>query len=374
MKIYCVMGARPNFVKMARLYWALAGLHGPETVLIHTRQHRDFKMSDAILQELGIPTPHIQFADTFKYNGAERFGYIMAQMEDLLIRGGPGIVVVVGDVDSTLACALAANRVGVPVAHVEAGLRSKDMSMPEEVNRRLVDQISTLLFCTEEDAVTNLSNERLLNWHLVGNTMMDTLIHSLPQVDRHMPLRGAGVRGVGVGNNWGLATLHRPSNVDDRNQLRTLLNTLEKIGNAWDMDIRIPMHPRLQHRLEHLEEFATQKWKRLYFEAPMTYFWFLSSVRAARIVFTDSGGVQEEAAYFKTPCVTMRKNTERPCTLKTTNRLGGVTEQSITAAAAEFREGTVTAQRELPAFWRDGKASERIAYAIDQYLTTGVTR
>jgi UDP-N-acetylglucosamine 2-epimerase (non-hydrolysing) len=348
--VVCVAGARPNFMKVAPVIAALEGV-GAAVRLCHTGQHYDPEMSDTFFAELGIRRPDVSF-DVGPGTAAEQTGAVMVGFERLLHDHPTDVVVVVGDVTSTMACAIVAAKAGVLLAHVEAGLRSRDWSMPEEVNRVITDRVSDLLLAPSDDAVANLRAEgaRDDQIHLVGNVMVDTLVaHLDAALDRPLP---AGLSAGG----YGVVTLHRPSNVDDAASLATMLSALGDV--ATQLPLVFPCHPRTRHALEGIELPPG-----LGLLPPLGYLDFLGLQARAALVLTDSGGVQEESTVLGVPCLTLRHTTERPITVtEGTNRVVGTDPAAIVAAARDVLSNPPTPRR--PALW-DGRAGERIAAAID---------
>lgn len=358
--ILCVVGARPNFMKIAPIMAALAAA-GIRAKLVHTGQHYDAAMNNRFFTDLGIPHPDINL-EVGSASHALQTAEIMRRFEPVLEREQPAAILVVGDVNSTIACALVAAKRGVAVLHVEAGLRSFDRSMPEEINRVLTDQLSELLFTTEKDAVRNLVREGISaeRVHFVGNVMIDTLHHNLP---RAVP--AATTLGGELPGDYGVLTLHRPSNVDDAGILGNLLETIALVGA--DLPIAFPLHPRTRSRIEH---FGLQSWLEkpgIRVLPPLGYLEMLGLMKDARIVLTDSGGIQEETTALGVPCLTLRHNTERPVTVdEGTNTIVGTDRRKILAAVAEVLGGAGHAGR-IPEYW-DGRAAVRIAAILRQWL------
>jgi len=322
---------------------------GAEVALVHTGQHYDAAMSDVFFTELGLPAPD-RHLGVGSGSHAEQTANVMVAFEPLMAELRPDVVVVVGDVNSTVACALVAAKAGVLVAHVEAGLRSRDWDMPEEVNRVVTDRISDYLFAPSEDAVANLRAEgyREDQVHLVGNVMVDTLLANL---DRAMESDVLSRLRLSAGG-YGLVTLHRPANVDDPAVLRGILDGLAE--PAARLPLVLPAHPRARTRLERLGVPPG-----LLLIPPAGYLDFIALQASARLVLTDSGGIQEETTVLGVPCLTLRDNTERPITVEQgTNRLVGRDPDRIAAAALEVLDAPPPARR--PALW-DGHAGERIA-------------
>ena len=349
--VLCVAGARPNFMKIKPVIDALED-EGVRVTLVHTGQHYDEAMSEVFFDELGIRPPDVHLNVGSGSHG-EQTARIMLGFEPLVSQLEPDWVVVAGDVNSTLACAVVAAKAGVLVAHVEAGLRSRDWSMPEEVNRVVTDRLSDLLFAPSADAVDNLRAEgyREDQIVLVGNVMVDTL---LSNVDRALERPILDQLGVSP-QSYGLVTLHRPANVDDPEMLSNLLAALGDI--SADLPLLFPVHPRATAALGHMEIPAG-----LRLIPPAGYLDFIALQKHARVVLTDSGGVQEETTALGVPCVTLRDNTERPITVSQgTNHLAGRDRATITKVTREILANRPTAR--CPELW-DGKAASRIAAAI----------
>lgn len=350
-----VAGARPNFPKLAPVYRALAEL-GVTQTLIHTGQHYDDRLSDSFFVDLEIPTPDLNL-NVGSGSHAKQTAAVMTGLEEHLTQHRPRLVVVYGDVNSTLAGALVAAKLQVPVAHVEAGLRSGDMSMPEEVNRKLTDQLSTLLFATSADAVENLLAEGVASdrVHLVGNSMIDTLNRVMPKINTP-----AIMKSLGVGTPYLVATLHRPSNVDDDVSAAAAVSLLREATNL--APVVLPLHPRGR---SNLDKAGLSTIERLVVTEPMRYLDFISLVAGAQAVITDSGGIQEETTVLGVPCLTLRRNTERPVTITHgTNRL--VDQASFSKNLSEALGESARSKR-VPDLW-DGHAGERIAGVISNWL------
>lgn len=369
LRVLLVAGARPNFVKIAPLIPALDA-RGHETILVHTGQHYDDLLSDAFFEDLGIPAPdhHLGVGSA---SHARQTALVMESFEPVLQATRPDWVVVVGDVNSTLACALVAAKLkeetGCQIAHVEAGLRSRDWSMPEEINRILTDRLSDLLFTTSPDALDNLRLEGIPAERVVfaGNVMIDTLFRLLPQARATPVAEELGL----VRGEFALATVHRPSNVDGRESLVSTLTALAAVADL--LPLVLPLHPRTEHNIQNLG--LQQLLHPLRVVPPLRYPEMLSLMDAASVVLTDSGGIQEETTALGVPCVTLREQTERPVTITGgTNRLcpWPITSRglvsSVQAARAEGRQEPGT---RCPEGW-DGRASERIADALTRFART----
>lgn len=373
LSILCVVGARPNFMKMAPIMAALADLGpGLAVSLVHTGQHYDVAMNHQYFEALGIPQPDINL-EVGSGSHAAQTAEVMRRFEPALDEKQPSAVLVVGDVNSTLACALVATKKGIPVIHVEAGLRSFDRAMPEEINRILTDQISDLLFTTERSGRENLLREGIdgSRIHFVGNVMIDTLLRNL---ERAVPLvqilKDAG-KAEFVADQLGYAvlTMHRPSNVDDPAALRTLLETVLKISTR--LPVIFPTHPRTRAMIEKFGLGEMLNVPEVVQLPPMGYLEMLGLMKNARVVLTDSGGIQEETTALGVPCITLRNNTERPITVdEGTNTIAGQDPVKILAAFDEIMQSGGKAGR-VPEFW-DGQASTRIAAAIHSWLNNGL--
>ena len=355
-RIIHVVGARPNYMKIAPVYRALEAYPGIEQVLVHTGQHYSPEMSTHFFDELGMPRPD-ENLDVGSGTHAVQTARIMEAFEPVLLERQPDLVIVVGDVNSTVACALDAKKLHIPVAHVEAGLRSFDMRMPEEVNRVLTDRISDFLFTTEASGNENLAREGVPGElvHFVGNVMIDSLVSHLPKAKARTVLDDQGLSDGG----YVLVTIHRPSNVDDPETLRSLIDTLALV--ARDKPLLIPLHPRTRGNLERfgwLDELLAMPAVAVC--EPLGYLDFLRCQVGAAAILTDSGGIQEESTYLGVPCITMRENTERPATITHgTNQLIGNGQAQI-LAALETALGERAADHPVPPLW-DGRAAERIA-------------
>jgi len=350
-KVLLVAGARPNFMKVAPIIDCLDE-RGIKAVLVHTGQHYDPLMSDVIFADLGLRTPdhHLGIGSG---SHAVQTARIMEAFEPVLLAEQPDVVVVVGDVNSTLACALVAAKLGVKVAHVEAGLRSRDWTMPEEVNRVVTDRVSDFLFAPSADAVDNLRQEGYPDdrIHLVGNVMVDTLLKHAEAAKRRPILAELGLEPGG----YGLVTLHRPANVDDPDRLASLLGALGQVAEM--IPLLYPVHPRARGAVE-----AIGVHPKLRLIEPQGYLDFLALEAGARLVLTDSGGIQEETTVLGVPCLTMRETTERPITItQGTNRVVGVAPAAIVGASAEVIRNPIGGRR--PALW-DGASSTRIVDAL----------
>jgi len=356
MKLIAVAGARPNFIKIASLASEL-GSHSKSVhwKLVHTGQHYDEKMSDLFFRQLEIPEPDINL-EVGSASHAVQTAEIMKRFENVVLEHKPDVVLVVGDVNSTIACGLVAVKLGVKLAHVEAGLRSFDRSMPEEVNRVLTDSISDLLFCTEQSGVDNLLREGIPQEKifLVGNVMIDTLLKNKVKADDSNILNQFNLNG----NDFAVITLHRPSNVDDVIVFKRILDSLEIIQN--DMPVIFPVHPRTRRNLYSMSlGNMIDAMTGLRLLDPLGYLDFLRLMSSAKIVLTDSGGIQEETTILEIPCLTLRENTERPITVEVgSNRVVGTKTEKIIEAYTQVRDEGLR-ESQIPPLW-DGRAAERI--------------
>ena len=361
LKVLCVCGARPNFMKIAPLVEALSRARGVQPILVHTGQHYDERMSKLFFGDLRIPKPDVNL-EVGSGSHAVQTAEVMRRFEPVCMERRPDWVVVVGDVNSTIACALVAVKLGIKVAHVEAGLRSFDRTMPEEINRVLTDAISDRLFVTEPSGAENLRREGIADEkiHFVGNVMIDTLLRSRSRAEQSTILGDLGLSP----KSYAVLTLHRPSNVDSVENFSAILGALERI--AADMPIVFPVHPRSRKNLATMGlERRANAITTLKMVEPLGYLDFLKLTADSAVVLTDSGGIQEETTILGVPCLTLRENTERPITItQGTNRLAGSTTDGILKAYREVRESrrAGTAGRR-PDLW-DGKAAERIVAVL----------
>ncbi len=370
-RVLCIVGARPNFMKIAPLMRAFAAMPGRvDAQLVHTGQHYDEAMKDAFFRQLQIPEPDIDL-EVGSGTHAQQTAEIMRRFEPVVDELSPDVVLVVGDVNSTIACALVAAKKGIAVVHVEAGLRSWDRQMPEEINRVLTDQISDLLFTTESDAADNLQREGIDadRIHFVGNVMIDTL---LANRERAVPAETTlqGISGFdGDSEHFGLITLHRPSNVDDPIVLRRLIKTLAELSS--NLPLVFPIHPRTQARIEEAGLSEVLAESRIALTAPLGYLDLLGLMARARLVLTDSGGLQEETTALGVPCITLRENTERPVTVEQgTNTIVGTDADKIRSV---FKDTLNTGGKSgrVPELW-DGHAAQRIAEILVNWVSNQV--
>ena len=353
MQILHVVGARPNFMKVAPVHRALASRAGVKQMLVHTGQHYDVNMSDVFFQQLSIPMPDVNLGVGSGSHGKQT-AEIMIGFEALVQERRPDLVLVYGDVNSTAAAALVCAKLGIRIGHVEAGLRSFDRTMPEEINRLVTDQLSDMLFTPSEDGDQNLEKEGIAKEKifLIGNVMIDTLVRLLPLAEK--------VSLDELPQEYALVTLHRPSNVDEPASLRKLIEALAKISSR--IAVVFPVHPRTRQRIKDVAVNLPASDKLLLLE-PKPYIDFLALQRRATAVITDSGGIQEETTYLGIPCITVRENTERPVTVSEgTNVLVGRDLERLRSELEKILDGKRKPHR-IPALW-DGKASERIAKII----------
>ncbi len=367
MKILNVVGARPNFMKIAPLMGEYSRHKNIHAILVHTGQHYDEIMSNLFFSELGIPEPDINL-EVGSGSHAVQTAEIMKRFEPVLVEHKPDVVVVVGDVNSTIACGLVAVKSGAKLAHIEAGLRSFDRSMPEEINRVLTDSISDFLFCTEQSGVDNLIKEGIAKEkiHLVGHVMIDTLLSNLEKAKKSTIIEQLRNQGCLDGDTFAMLTMHRPSNVDDPKAFSRILDALEVIQN--DMPVLFPIHPRTRKNLVALGlQDRMDSLRNIHLMDPIGYLDFLKLSSCAKVVLTDSGGIQEETTVLKVPCITLRENTERPVTVEIgSNQIVGTDPKKILAA---YRNATSGKWRDpqIPPLW-DGKAAQRIVRILLEKL------
>ncbi len=366
LKIMNVVGARPNFMKMAPLMAEFKKHPQIEATLIHTGQHYDEKMSGLFFDDLGIPKPDV-YLGVGSHNHGTQTGKIMIDFEKVLLEDKPDLVVVVGDVNSTIACGLVAVKQGVKLAHVEAGLRSFDRTMPEEINRVLTDQISDFLFITEKSGEENLLKEGIdkAKIHFVGNVMIDTLLHHLQRAENSKVLTELNLEPT----EFAVLTLHRPSNVDAKEQFLEIFTALAEIQKR--IKIVFPIHPRSRQRLEQFGlSDRSGELPNLIMTDPLGYMDFLQLMSNAKFVLTDSGGIQEETTVMNIPCLTLRQSTERPVTvsqgsnLVIGSRADRIVEESMRILNGDFKTGR------RPELW-DGRAAERIVNVLTRINPVG---
>lgn len=367
-KIMCIVGARPNFTKIAPIMRAIKDTsNNLEGFLVHTGQHYDEAMKHSFFEQLGIPEPNVDL-EVGSGSHAVQTAEVMKRFEPILDQEKPAAVLVVGDVNSTIACALVAAKKHVPVIHVEAGLRSYDRDMPEEINRVLTDQISDLLFTTEKSAHDNLAREGVDTDRavFVGNVMIDTLFNNVEKaVPMAETLKSSEVELDYKESGFGLITMHRPSNVDDKEVLSLLIKSLAKISNK--LPLIFPVHPRTKGQLEKFDLLDEIQKSNITLLPPLGYLHLLDFMKNAKVVLTDSGGIQEETTALGVPCITLRENTERPITVaEGTNTIVGADPEKIEQA---FNEVMTTGGKggKIPEFW-DGHAAERIVEYLDTWV------
>ena len=352
MNIFHIVGARPNFMKVAPVLRALKHHDKVVQTLIHTGQHYDVKMSDVFFEQLDIPAPDINLA-VGSGTHAKQTAEIMVRFEPVVLEHKPDLVLVYGDVNSTVAATLVCAKLGFRVGHVEAGLRSFDRTMPEEINRLVTDQLADMLFTPSEDGDENLRKEGIASEKIfrVGNVMIDSLVQLLPAARK--------INHDSLPDRYALVTLHRPANVDDSATLKGILESLLEVNR--DLKVVFPAHPRTRQRIAEFELSSGQ----LLVLDPLPYIDFLALQTRATVVITDSGGIQEETTYLGIPCLTVRENTERPITISMgTNVLVGRDRAKLSEELSKVLEGKAK-KGTVPPLW-DGKAGERIADVITQ--------
>ena len=368
--VLCVVGARPNFMKMAPVLRAFAN-HQPAipALLIHTGQHYDKDMNDRLFEDLRLPHPDINLgvgSGTHAVQTAE----VMKRFEPVVDEHKPSCILVVGDVNSTLACTLVGVKKGIPVAHVEAGLRSYDRGMPEEINRVLTDQVADLLYTTERTALDNLLREGITaeRVHFAGNVMIDSLVANREFARKPADIlkaAGADASVIARPEGYAVVTLHRPSNVDQKETLQPLLGVLREVSEK--LPLVFALHPRTRANIERLGLEQLVSGERIVLLPPQGYLEMLGLMSGARLVLTDSGGLQEETTALGVPCLTIRENTERPITVEQgTNTMVGRDREAILSGVSEVLSGGGKSGR-IPEFW-DGHAAERIAAHLAGWL------
>ncbi len=362
LEVMCVAGARPNFVKLAPIVAALDDHPACEAVILHTGQHYDAQMSSVYFDELGIRNPDLSL-DIGSGSHAVQTAKVMIRMDEVIDARRPDVVLVVGDVNSTVAAALVAKKRSIPVVHVEAGLRSFDETMPEEINRLITDRLSDVLYTTEAEAEANLRREGIdpLRIVFVGNVMIDSLLRCLPRAKPfEKTMREAGASDSFLARSrsgYAVTTLHRPSNVDDPSTLGPLFHALAEIST--ELPIVFPAHPRTQRLVAQSAVRDIIEGRDVLLTQPMGYLAMIGLMRSARLVMTDSGGMQEETTGLGVPCLTLRTSTERPITIILgTNTLVGVQPEAVVSAARDILATGGKAGR-IPPLW-DGKAAKRI--------------
>ena len=362
-KIINVVGARPNFMKIAPIQREMAKYDNIQPVLVHTGQHYDERMSKLFFDDLQLPKPDI-YLDVRSGSHAVQTAKVMMAFEEVLKQEKPDLVIVVGDVNSTAACSMVAAKMETKIAHVEAGLRSFDRTMPEEINRLVTDVLSDFLFVTEKSGLENLKREGIddSKVHFVGHVMIDSLIYFEPMAEKSTVLQDLRLEP----QNYGLITLHRPSNVDHKENFLKLLNAFEHIEKQ--IPLIFPIHPRSQKMIDQFGlRDKVEKMKNLRLLEPLGYLDFMKLLHNAKLVLTDSGGIQEETTYLGIPCITMRENTERPITVEIgSNVLVGTDTERIIAEAQKVLDGNAK-KGQIPELW-DGKAAERIVKILNEKL------
>jgi UDP-N-acetylglucosamine 2-epimerase (non-hydrolysing) len=351
MHVLHVVGARPNFMKAAPVFWALGSRPGIKQTLVHTGQHYDKNMSGVFFSQLRMPEPDFNL-EVGSGSHAQQTAAIISRFEPVVLEAKPDIVLVYGDVNSTVAAAMVCSKLGIKIGHVEAGLRSFDRGMPEEINRLLTDQLSDLLFTPSSDGDRNLLREGIApeKIFMVGNVMIDSLVRLLPAIRACKN---------GFQERYSLVTLHRPSNVDNDHRLRAILESLVEVND--ELDVVFPVHPRTRQRIA---QFGIDTSK-LHLLEPQPYIEFLALQSHATAVITDSGGIQEETTYLKVPCLTLRENTERPVTVEMgTNILLGQDPARLQSELAKILAGHAKTGT-IPPQW-DGCAGERIADVLEK--------
>jgi UDP-N-acetylglucosamine 2-epimerase (non-hydrolysing) len=350
MHLLHVVGARPNFMKAAPVQRALGSVGKFKQMLVHTGQHYDANMSDIFFSQLEMAAPDVNLG-VGSGSHARQTADIMVRFEPIVLEHRPDVVLVYGDVNSTIAATLVCAKLGVRVAHVEAGLRSFDSTMPEEINRVVTDRLADLLFTPSQDADANLESEGVprKKIHRVGNVMIDSLMRLLPVA--------ANVPRNGFPEHYALVTLHRPSNVDDRETLENILQSLVEVSQS--LDVIFPVHPRTRQRIAEFGYVAGN----LHLSKPLPYIEFLALQSRAKVVITDSGGIQEETTYLGVPCLTLRNNTERPVTVRLgTNVIVGSDREKLQAEVSKVVAGNAK-KGVIPPLW-DGHSGERIAATL----------
>jgi UDP-N-acetylglucosamine 2-epimerase (non-hydrolysing) len=361
LKVMGIVGARPNYMKIAPIWRELDKHSHFQKKLVHTGQHYDENMSKIFFDDLKLPKPDLHLGVGSGPHG-QQTARVMIELERALTADPPHLLIVVGDVNSTMAGALVASKMGVPIAHVEAGLRSFDRAMPEELNRMVTDILADLLFTTEADAEQNLRREGVdpAKIHFVGNVMIDSLFYYRPMAEESPILDSLALEAGG----YGLVTLHRPSNVDEPATLKRILGALAELGA--DCPLVFPAHPRT-HKVISSNKLSIPT-DRMRIIEPTGYLDFVKLMMSARLVLTDSGGIQEETTALGIPCLTIRENTERPITIEIgTNRLVGNDAVRILEEGKKILQGAAS-RGKVPELW-DGKASERIVKTIDAYCS-----
>ncbi len=360
MKIIQVVGARPNFMKVYPIHKVLEKIQGIQSVIVHTGQHSDNNMSDIFFKQLDLPEANY-YLGISGGSHISMMAQIMLAFEKILNAEKPDLVIVVGDVNSTLACAMTAAKLQIPLAHVEAGLRSFDKTMPEEINRIITDQLSSFLYTTEPSANVNLKNEFIneSKIYFVGNCMIDSLSHFIPLLDPLSVRKSYGIDD----SDYAVMTMHRPANVDTEVGLHNIITLCEKVSEK--INLIFPVHPRTRNNLVSYGLWDVLNTNdRVKITSPLSYFDFLSLMKESRMILTDSGGIQEESTYLKIPCLTFRNNTERPITIELgTNELVKNFDLNQTECLVKKILNNEWKNSKIPELW-DGKAAERIVDSL----------
>ncbi|MDA0986935.1 MAG: UDP-N-acetylglucosamine 2-epimerase (non-hydrolyzing) [Bacteroidetes bacterium] len=362
-KILSIVGARPNFMKVAPLHRAIIKSGLFEHSILHTNQHYDDLMSKIFFKEFGLPKPKINL-HSGSSSHAVQTATIMVEFEKVLPKLKPDLIVVVGDVNSTVACSLVAKKLGISVAHIESGLRSFDRTMPEEINRIVTDSISDYLFVSEESGMINLKKEGISKekTFFVGNIMIDTLVSLQKEIDKSEIKEKYKLNG----SDFILVTMHRPSNVDNKNKLGEIIKLLNEFTNYGK--VFFPIHPRTRKMLENYNLFKKlSSNKKIIITNPLGYIDFISLTKNCKVVVTDSGGIQEESTFLKVPCITMRENTERPITIKVgSNILAGTNSKNIIDHVEKIFKNNIKSSK-IPKYW-DGNTATRIVHHLNEKL------
>lgn len=363
LKILNVVGARPNFMKIAPIHRIMEASERMKPILMHTGQHYDNTMSKIFFKDLGLPEPDV-YLGVGSGTHAQQTGAVMVELEKIALQIKPDLVLVVGDVNSTMAASLVASKLYIPIAHVEAGLRSFDRMMPEEINRKVTDAIADFLFITEESGRKNLVREGISQQkiHFVGNVMIDSLLSHLKKAQNSDILSRLNMDH----QNFALLTLHRPSNVDNQETFNAILNALEQIEN--EIPIIFPIHPRSRKMIDQFQfDSKIERMKNFELIDPLGYLDFLHLMENAKFVLSDSGGIQEETTVLGIPCLTLRKNTERPVTVEMgTNVVVGIDPDKIVDESFKILSGQ-SKQGKIPPMW-DGNAAQRIVEILERAL------
>ncbi len=361
LKILNVVGARPNFMKIAPLFKEYRRHRNIKALLVHTDQHTG-ALSDSFFRSLEIPKPDYRLR-AHAGRPTTLIAAVIRNLEPVILAEKPDLVVVVGDVNSTLAAAIAANKLGIPVAHVEAGLRSFDRTMPEEVNRIITDHLSDMLFVTEKSGLVNLRNERVEKGrvYFVGNVMIDNLLNTMPKIEKSDIMQRYGLES----GRYSVLTFHRPANVDGKESLNTLLETIKRVINQSGLPAIFPIHPRTMHNVKKFGLWQQlESIRGLKLIGPLDYPDFMKLVKESALVVTDSGGIQEECAFLKIPTITMRTTTERPSTVDcgANYLLADLSPAQVSRAVRWAKKLHRRSVKNIPLF--DGKASRRIVRDI----------